>query len=104
MGNSKDQLIEIDPIEDERCPEHTKKYLLEKGYKPYRKENGKITWVNQSNRIYKSIRHHHKSLLFKADRFGQKRLRTWVRVLLYSIFILTMLYILLHSYIRLPMF
>lgn len=94
----KEELTEVDPSEDTACPEGTKRYLLEKGYKPYRKESGKISWINDSNRIYKSIKKPHKRGLYYTNRFGQRKLRKWVKILIYLAACLLLISLLLYGF------
>ncbi len=97
LMKKKEDLSEINSGQDLNCPEGTKRYLLNNGYKPYRKESGRIVWRNASNRIYKSIKQpRRRSIIFKRSG-GQFTIRLWVKFLIGLLFFLALIGYLLLS-------
>lgn len=88
----KESLVEVDPSEDTRCPEGTKKYLLNQGYRPYRKESGRIVWRNASDRVYKSIKRPRRRSILYGRVGGRYALRMWVKVMIGLFFLAVVSY------------
>ncbi len=88
--------VPVDPEAIENCPQATKDFMMQKGFLPYKGKDGRIRWINKYNRTYRNHKRRTRHLLYSNDMFGNKVLRKWVKVLIYSFIVVVAIAFLVH--------